>query len=88
MWLLPPGKLTRQVNASSSNFAAKLESTTSMARLALERSGLYVCLFHFLQIRISILQTILADLNYVKLKPYLLVGVFLHLNLCSGHREL
>ena len=27
-----------------------------MARLALQTSGLYVCLFHFLQIRFSILQ--------------------------------
>ena len=33
----------RQVNASSSNFAAKLESSTPMARLAPHTSGL--CLF-------------------------------------------
>ena len=46
----------RQVNASSLNFAAKLESSTPMARLVLQTSGLYVCLFHFLQIRFSILQ--------------------------------
>ena len=53
----------RQVNASSSNFAAKLESSTPMARLALQTSGLYVCLFHFLQIRFSILQFIKVYLS-------------------------
>ena len=43
VWILPPGKLMRQVNASSSNFVAKLESSTPLVRHALQKSGL--CLF-------------------------------------------
>ena len=56
----------RQVNASSSNFAAKLESSTPMARLALQTSGLYVCSFHFLQSRFTILQLKFVYLSAVR----------------------
>ena len=70
----------RQVNASSSNFAAKLESSPPMARLVLQTSGLYVCLFHFLQIRFSILQ---LKLIYLQFTPYTLSKVFLTLCLIA-----
>ena len=66
----------RQVNASSSNFAAKLESSTPMARLAPQTSGLYVCLFHFLQIRFSIHQ---LKYIYLQFAPCTLNKVFLAL---------
>ena len=64
----------RQVNASSSNFAAKLESSTPMARLALQTSGLYVCLFHFWQIQFSICQ---LKYIYLQFTPCTLSKVFL-----------
>ena len=66
----------RQVNASLSNFAAKLESSTPMARLSLQTSGLYVCLFHFLQIRFSIHQ---LKYIYLQFAPCTLNKVFLAL---------
>ena len=66
----------RQVNASLSNFAAKLESSTPMARLSLQTSGLYVCLFHFLQIRFSIHQ---IQYIYLQFTPCTLNKVFLTL---------
>ena len=70
----------RQVNASSSNFAAKLESSTPMARLDLQTSGLNVCLFHFLQIRFSI-----RKLKYIYLQfaPCTLSKIFLTLCLIA-----
>lgn len=46
----------RWVNASSLNSAVRLESSTPMARLALQTSGLYVCLLPFLQTQFSIRQ--------------------------------
>ena len=69
----PDGKLMRQVNASSSNFAAKLESSTPMAHLALQTSGLYVCSFHFLQSRFTILQ---LKFIYLQFAPCTLSKVF------------
>ena len=71
----------RQVSASASNFAAKVESSTPMARLALQTSGLYVCLFHFWQIQFSI-----HELKYIYLQfaPCTLSKVFLTLCLIAG----
>ena len=70
----------RPGNASSSNFAAKLESSTPVARLSLQTSGLNVCLFHFLQIRFSILQLKSIYLQFV---PCTLSKVFLTLCLIT-----
>ena len=70
----------RQVNASSSNFAAKLESSTPMACLALQTSELYVCLFHFLQIQFSILQ---LKFIYLQFAPCTLSKVSLTLCLIA-----
>ena len=67
-----------QVNASSSNFAAKLQSSTAMAHLALQTSGLYVCLFHFSQGRFSICQ---LKYIYQQFAPCTLSKVFLTLSL-------
>ena len=70
----------RQVNASSSNFAVKLESSTPMARLALQMSGLYVCLFLFLPIQFSIRQ---LKYTYLQFAPCTLNKVFLTLCLIA-----
>ena len=70
----------RQVNASSSSFVSKLESSTPMARLALQTSGLYVCLFHFSQIRFSIRQ---LKYIYLQFGPCTLSKVFLTLCLIA-----
>ena len=70
----------RQVNASSSNFVVKLESSTPMARLALQTSGLYVCLFHFLPIPFSIRQ---LKYIYLQFAPCTLSEVFLTLCLIA-----
>ena len=70
----------RPGNASSSNFAAKLESSTPVARLSLQTSGLNVCLFHFLQIRLSILQ---LKSIYLQFAPCTLSKVFLTLCLIT-----
>ena len=70
----------RPVNASSWNFAAKLESFTPMARLAQQTSGLYVCSFHFLQIRFS---TLLLKFIYLQFAPCILSKVFLILCLIA-----
>ena len=74
VWLLPPGKHMHQVSASSSSFAAKLESFTPMACLAVQMSGLYVCLFHFWQIQFSICQ---LKYIYLQFAPCTLSKVFL-----------
>ena len=70
----------RQVNASSSNFAAKPESSTPMARLAPQMSGLHVCLFHFLQIQFSIHQ---LKCIFLQFTPCTLSKVFLTLCLIA-----
>ena len=63
-----------QVSASSLSFAAKLESFTPMACLAVQMSGLYVCLFHFWQIQFSICQ---LKYIYLQFAPCTLSKVFL-----------
>ena len=68
------------VNASSSNSAAKLESSTPMAHRALQVSGLWVCLFHFLQIRFSTLQ---LKFIYLQFTPCTSSKVFLTLCLIA-----
>ena len=66
----------RQVNASSSNFVVKRESSIPMVHLALQMSGLYVCLFLFLPIQFSIRQ---LKYTYLQFAPCTLSKVFLTL---------